>query len=362
MAKFCTQCGKPLEEGEICACQQQGQYQQTPQAGGQDQGETVQVIPTAEGISLQKPEDQYQGQTGQGQYQQTQSNEAQYQGQHQQAQPNSDQHQGQFNQGQYQQAQPNGGQNENQQQYQQQYQQAKAVAAGLFAKASGCLINLYTRPVSTARSMIETVEFQVGLVFIVLQGIFSALFGMLGAGKIIGLVASMGSLFGLSSKFLSSTAAYQNMFRVPYFRIFIVTLLISVALSMVLALLLMAGNMVLKNRVSFQGMVAAASVRSAVLLATTVVAMLAFLINPFFGIIVFFAGNIWGIVLIALAMPVSNPGAAEKLPLVLFLVFLIFMLVSLFVMSKGCTQYLPDMLREGGKSLPQLDDVFDSLF
>ncbi len=87
---FCQNCGKPLQEGEICTCQQAGDNGQQPeQQAGQDQQQYQQY---------QQPyqQDPYQQQ---GQYQQPDPYQQQYQQQQQPyQQPDPYQQQGQYQQ------------------------------------------------------------------------------------------------------------------------------------------------------------------------------------------------------------------------------------------------------------------------
>ena len=122
MSKYCTQCGRKLEDGEVCTCTSQNadaasnvNVSSTQTAGPQQTADT----PQNEQQYNQQYSQQYQQaqQSGQ-QYQQTQQSSQQYNQtqqnsqQYQQAQQNSQQ----YNQ-QYQQTQ------QNRQQYNQQYQQ-----------------------------------------------------------------------------------------------------------------------------------------------------------------------------------------------------------------------------------------------
>ena len=126
MSKYCTQCGRKLEDGEVCTCTSQNadaasnvNVSSTQTAGPQQTADT----PQNEQQYNQQYSQQYQQaqQSGQ-QYQQTQQSSQQYQ----QAQQSSQQYQQaqQYNQ-QYQQTQQSGQQYQQTQQSSQQYQQAQ---------------------------------------------------------------------------------------------------------------------------------------------------------------------------------------------------------------------------------------------
>ena len=140
MARFCTQCGRRLEDGEVCNCTSQGADNGAQTAGQdsfQNQGEEAQYYQQSSGQVNQGQENQgaYDAQAGygqQGQEQYGQQNQGQYyqQGQEQYGQQNQGQYYqqgqeqyGQQNQGQYyQQGQEQYGQ-QNQGQYYQQGQE-----------------------------------------------------------------------------------------------------------------------------------------------------------------------------------------------------------------------------------------------
>jgi hypothetical protein len=80
MANFCNQCGRPLQEGEICTCQQQNVNQAQP-----TQAQSAQGQPNQEQVFQGQPN---QGQPNQGQPYQGQPYQGQpYQGQPYQGQP-----------------------------------------------------------------------------------------------------------------------------------------------------------------------------------------------------------------------------------------------------------------------------------
>jgi hypothetical protein len=72
MAKFCSQCGRPLQEGEICTCQQQNVNQAQPTQEQTNQGQVFQGQPNQGQAYQGQP---FQGQPNQGQpYPQFQNN------------------------------------------------------------------------------------------------------------------------------------------------------------------------------------------------------------------------------------------------------------------------------------------------
>ncbi len=287
MARFCTKCGKPLEEGEVCSCTQAAAPQQETAQAAAPQQETAQAAApqqeTAQAAAQQQNAQQFQ---------------------------------------------------QTQQQNTQQFQQTQQAVAGFLGRTFGQFLNIIKHPVTAGREMILTGDCASAITLIVLQGIITAIFGAVVAKKLYSLIGVF--MGGLSSLF----GAYGGV-KMPYAKIIFGTLLISIILSFVLAALLLAGNLIIKNSLNFKQMMAAAAIRSCVASLATVVAMIVFLIHPLTGALVFVTGTVWGFFIILLAMPLSNEKIRNKLPLTIALVFLIFAGITVFSMNKGANLYVP---------------------
>ncbi len=310
MSKFCTKCGRPVPEGGICSCQLQ--------AGGQ-----AQTPPNQNSNGSQQGNQPFQGQ---------QQGNQQFQGQ-QGIQP----FQGQQGSQQFQ-SQPFNGQ--------QYKEQASAFAQNFFGK----LLYVIKRPVEAGTNLILEANIKTALLLVAAQGLCSALFAMAAAGKVSGYIqAASGLANGISSGLGNVVAGAMGM---PYFRIFLVTVAFSMALSCILALMLLLGHMALKIPVSFQQMLSAAAIRSAVLCPAILLSLVVFELAAPAGIALFLLINIWGFT--AMAVTMSNFVHKEKrdmFVLAVSIVNLLFVFAALFVFSKIWTLYLPDLIRAGIKSM-----------
>ena len=301
MSKFCTKCGRPVPEGGICSCQLQ--------AGGQ----------------AQTPPNQNSNGSQQG--------SQPFQGQQQGSQP----FQGQQFQGQQ------GSQPFNGQQYK---EQASAFAQNFFGK----LLYLIKRPVEAGTNLILEANIKTALLLLVAQGLCSALFAMAAAGKVSGYIQAASGLANEISSGLGNVVA--GAMGMPYFRIFLVTVAFSMVLSCILALMLLLGHMALKIPVSFQQMLSAAAIRSAVLCPAILLSLVVFELTAPAGIALFLLINIWGFT--AMAVTMSNFVHKEKrdmFVLAVSVINLLFVFAALFVFSKIWTLYLPDLIRAGIKSM-----------
>lgn len=222
-----------------------------------------------------------------------------------------------------------------------QYQQAAPAQpskAGLyFQKLYKSFLVLLKQPATAGRQFIVSADYPLAIGYIVLQAILVALFGTIVLAKVGSVINSVIGMFAGSIS-------------MPYAKAFFGTLALSAVFSFVLAGILLAANLIFKNTVNYMHMLCAVALRSIVSAPVIVVAMLLALINPVLGIVVFFAANIWGIIVITQATPAADAKAADHLSIALFLAFLLFMVVSLFVMSKCIGLYSPidvqDMLSD----------------
>ena len=301
LSKFCTTCGRPVPEGGVCSCQLQ--------AGGQ----------------AQTPPNQNSNGSQQG--------SQPFQGQQQGSQP----FQGQQFQGQQ------GSQPFNGQQYK---EQASAFAQNFFGK----LLYLIKRPVEAGTNLILEANIKTALLLLAAQGLCSALFAMAAAGKVSGYIQAASGLANEISSGLGNVVA--GAMGMPYFRIFLVTVAFSMVLSCILALMLLLGHMALKIPVSFQQMLSAAAIRSAVLCPAILLSLVVFELTAPAGIALFLLINIWGFT--AMAVTMSNFVHKEKrdmFVLAVSVVNLLFVFAALLVFSKIWTLYLPDLIRAGIKSM-----------
>lgn len=297
MSKFCTKCGRPVPEGGICSCQLQ--------AGGQ-----AQTPPNQNSNGSQQGSQPFQGQ---------QQGSQPFQGQQQGSQP--------FNGQQYK-------------------EQASAFAQNFFGK----LLYLIKRPVEAGTNLILEANIKTALLLLAAQGLCSALFAMAAAGKVSGYIQAASGLANEISSGLGNVVA--GAMGMPYFRIFLVTVAFSMVLSCILALMLLLGHMALKIPVSFQQMLSAAAIRSAVLCPAILLSLVVFELTAPAGIALFLLINIWGFT--AMAVTMSNFVHKEKrdmFVLAVSVVNLLFVFAALLVFSKIWTLYLPDLIRAGIKSM-----------
>lgn len=150
MGNFCTKCGKPLADGEVCNCQ----------------GVAPQIDPA------QQAAPQQQSAAPQQQYQQAQQQQYQQAPQQQYQQAPQQQYQ-QAPQQQFQQVPP--------QQYQQQYQQMapqQSAASDYFKQFLNTALNVWKKPVTAGKEYVMSGKFTLAIGYLIVQAVLAVILGM----------------------------------------------------------------------------------------------------------------------------------------------------------------------------------------
>ena len=218
------------------------------------------------------------------------------------------------------------------QQMAQQMAAIQNVASNIFVE----FIDILTKPISKGYKFAEKGNVLFSVIFFVLQGLLSGLFGAECLGKCSTYISS---LFSLSSFFGGSSEKID----LPYAKAFIITVIISVAFSFLLSACVFAVNSILKIKVSFTQSMALVAVRSVFVAPAIVVAAILFQLNVGFGIIVFMLTAVVGLVMVTVLEAELVPKDKKDMySIVMSLALVIFIAVTLFVMSKSTVVYVPD--------------------
>ncbi|MCM1210244.1 MAG: hypothetical protein NC318_01430 [Blautia sp.] len=296
MGKFCTQCGRPLQEGEICTCQT-GIQTENPMPSMQPQ-----VPPTQQ----QVPPTQ----------QQVPPTQQQVPPMQQQAPPV---------------------QNAN-------VQATKELANQVKVN----FLQVLRKPVTVGKKMVEESDVKIAFICLILQAVASSLFGIAVGSKVNNLISAVGGLAG----YAGMGSAVAGVLKISYGKIFAVTFILSIIFSCFLALLLVAGHKILHCEASYKRMLSAASVRSAVMVPVILISLLLFELNVGLGFGLLIVGNIFGFVTITMTTAEFIPEEKKDIfSFTISIVFLIFVVIIVLVMGKGWTLYLPDAIRTVLKSV-----------
>ncbi len=294
MGNFCTKCGKPLADGEVCNCQ----------------GAAPQIDPAQQAAPQQQYQQAPQQQAPQQQYQQ--ASQQQYQ---------------QASQQQYQQVPP--------QQYQQQYQQMapqQSAASDYFKQFFNTALNVWKKPVTAGKEYVMSGKFTLAIGYLLVQAVLAVILGMVFEAR-----SSLANL----AEFAGSSVG------VTYVKVFFGTLFLSAIFSIMLAGLLLGFNLIAKNNMTFKNALCLVSVRSIVIAPAMVVALIIILINPLWGGVFSLIINIWGFIAIVKALPVVSEQSDNLLVHLVTAAILIFVIIALIIMfTIGLECYCPGVVSE----------------
>lgn len=195
------------------------------------------------------------------------------------------------------------------------------------------LVGLVKAPATTASGYVRRGDVTVSVIFLLLQGICSAIFALFCIGKINGLIA-LGGNMTQNIKFSGVGA-------------FFLTLLYTVLFEAVLAGLYFGVGKLLGGQLRFQEALSIVSMRSVILVPVILVSCLVFLLNIAAGIVFYYcAGALAGVVfLMAGSNGIANLTPDRKVYLNLIAI-VIFTLIFLFLGTKLLPSYVPSSLRE----------------
>ena len=243
MARFCTQCGRKLEEGEVCNCTSQGangsaqtagqeNYQSQGNYGGQA-GYGQQYYQQDQGQNGQQYYQQDQGQNSQQYYQQGQNqNSQQYyqqgqnpygqQGQNPYGQQYYQQGQNPYGQGPYNQGYPGGQGRSREAEWLNEKKNAfVAVTKNMFSE----ILPILKRPVGRVREIAASNSPAVGLEFLVTKLVVTILIGLF---IILRLKSALNTPYGDVSQYV----------KIPYFQLFLIAVIFTIGIDLLNALLL----------------------------------------------------------------------------------------------------------------------------
>lgn len=236
--------------------------------------------------------------------------------------------------------------------------QAADFSKNFFSK----ILNLVKRPVSAGKELIMEADVKTAIILIVLQGIFNSIFAMAVGHKYSAFIKSALNISGELS--YSQESKVNDAMAIPYFRIIIVTVMFTLGAACLFALLMMAGYRVIKVTVSFQQMISAAAIRSAVLIPAIILSIVVFEISFGWGLLLFIMINIWGFAAVVLALNSFNGGEKQDIFVAMMsIVLLLFIIIVLFIFSKIWTFYLPDVFKTAIDELDKmsLEDWIEEL-
>ncbi|SFG02966.1 hypothetical protein SAMN04487761_10224 [Lachnospiraceae bacterium C7] len=384
MAKFCTQCGRPLQDGEVCNCQNQANQvvnamtenpsvmTENPSVMAENPSTMEENSSTMENnasVSLEKnnteapaPEvntaNQVNSNFNQGMPNQVNPNFNQgmpnqvnpnfnqgmpnqgnpnfNQGMPNQGNPNFNQgmpNQGNpnFNQGMPNQGNPNFNQgmpNQGNPNFNQGYvNQGPSAAQQMMSKIIPTFINVIKQPKIAGREFVQNGEIGLAFIYIAIQALVAALVGI-------------ASLFKVESKVSGLLRSMQNDFtrmmfgeiQLPYGKLFFLALIGSFVLSMAFAGILKVMHSIVKKDTTFEQEIRLVATRSIVMLPVMLLALIMTLISFGIGYFIFSVAAIYGLLVIAEVDDLKATIANNNKTLAIFGSYVVYLIVYALVL------------------------------
>lgn len=243
----------------------------------------------------------------------------------------------------------------------------KQNAKGFFNK----ILELLKSPVEQGKNFVFSGDIVTAVIMIVIQGIASGLFAIVMCTKAQGIFDKItGMMYGSSSA--ADIMQMKAMLKMPVFKAFLITLIISVILTFILAGIIMIFNNISHSQLIFKNVISLVSLRSIVASIIVLVGCIAAFINMYAGIAVFTVGNIAGFMLIAVVWSHICQNTTDKQIYMMIITYIIFMIIYMLAVRLCWKMYLPDVLKialdkmqSGLKSLGNpskaIEEIIDSL-
>ena len=352
---FCTNCGRELIPGQKCICQQQGNAQQQMQQNLQQQTAQQQM-------AQQKMEQERIARQRMAQQQKMEQERIARQRMAQQ------QKMEQERMAQQRMAQQRMGQ-------QQMGQQTTAAQNRVPVDVGGLArsyFEIMLRPKSVGRSFVRSADTARAFIFIIVQAVFSGLFSVVVFNKIN---STARSLF-VASHDTDNLEKFEN-YKFPLFKDFFVTVIATIVLAFILALVLKGIIHIMKGRTSFGEALCAVAVRSTGKAPVILLAVIIGMIDLPVGIVLFGFSAIVGLCYSCMVVP-TGVGVSEDKTAVIVLLTSIVAMICTYIFVRYCSiNYLSstvkslielglaDMKRElGNRSLSDfiLSQFYSELF
>lgn len=243
----------------------------------------------------------------------------------------------------------------------------KQNAKGFFNK----ILELLKSPVEQGKNFVFSGDIVTAVIMIVIQGIASGLFAIVMCTKAQGIFDKItGMMYGSSSA--ADIMQMKAMLKMPVFKAFLITLIISVILTFILAGIIMIFNNISHSQLIFKNVISLVSLRSIVASIIVLFGCIAAFINIYAGIAVFTVGNIAGFMLIAVVWSHICQNTTDKQIYMMIITYIIFMIIYMLAVRLCWKMYLPDVfkialdkMQSGLKSLGNpskaIEEIIDSL-
>ena len=224
---------------------------------------------------------------------------------------------------------------------------------GSVKEAAKGFLNVFLKPATAGREFVANTSLTASLFIIIVQVLTSSIFALILAAKInsfarktLGVAASFLGM-GTKVSIVSGAKAY------------FLTLLFSILASGLLLLMFLLASLILKAQASWKQLVALIAVRSIAITPFILLSWLVVLINPVVGICLFFGSCLLAMAFLQDSIKGIEGFKDNKALYTVFIVMIIFILVCFFVLSKTTGWFLSSSIKDWiGSSSSLLDLLF----
>ena len=361
MANFCTRCGRPLQEGEVCNCQGQATLQNDNANENLAETENVQnaTVNNASDVNANNEVNDMASNNAEVNMQNNMQNvgydyqqnnmqnnmqNAGYDYQQNNMQNNMQNAGYGYQQNNMQYNMPNQGYyNGNQYGYQKQNV--------FFKELFGTLKGFFTNTEESNKAYVATGDFKISFVFIVLQAIATATLACVSVGKIYSYLVSMIYSFYMKafSGFTSSlSSSYSSKYMssgldINYALIFFVALIFSAIASFIFAAVALGAHAIMGKKTSYTQELKLVSTRSIALTVGRLLVVLCLFINIQFAVAIYSLTTMWGIIVIITADDCTQCPRGKQKVLIWLAVFAVMFIVEYLTLRIG-TNIIGDSL------------------
>lgn len=204
-------------------------------------------------------------------------------------------------------------------------------------KVGGMYLKIWAKPATVGKEMMASVDMIQGLCMVVVQALLSSIFSLCIAGKIN---AALSDAFSSYTSLLGSD--YAKQFKVSGAKVFFLTLLLSLLLSVIWGLAFALVGLISKAKMGLGQIVALMAARSVIVAPLTVLACIVFWISPAVGLVIFFGSILMVICTTAEMVKAVQGVTADKCVYLTFIGVLLFIIVFVLIGSKAIGAYIPE--------------------
>lgn len=320
---FCTNCGRKLIPGQKCICQQTTDEQNNIQQAMNNQVENQQTV-----AGQQAPEQQV--------YQQT----------------------------------VNGQQAPGQQVYQQTFVNQAVnhqIQSNNIKEYFKAFCDILSNPKTFGRKLVQEANIVKAFIFICIQAILSGIFIAMQFGKVNNTLEAM-----LVSSSNTNAVAQFNSFKFPIAKDFFVTVIASIVLSCILALVVYGIVTVLKGKTSFAKSINAVAVRCIGKTPIILIAIVISLFSDFISTITFILSAIIGICYYCMVVTEDTGISEDKSSIIVFLTCIVYIICS-YIFIRYCGKFyfsstllstyndIMKEISEGMKEIGSISEIISNL-